>query len=45
MILAKAVTASISRGKKVKEWKPLFWPDDYQKDHDMTIENNTLSKD
>jgi hypothetical protein len=44
LLLSKAVTATLSRGRMVKEWKPLFWPEQYAKKNDMTVAGNTLSK-
>ena len=45
MLLSKAVTATLSRGRTTKEWKSVFWPEHYAKaKHDMTVAGNTLSK-
>ena len=44
LLLSKAVTASLSRGRTAKEWKPLFWPEQYAKKHNMTVAGNTLTK-
>lgn len=45
LLLSNAVTATLTRGKTQREWKPFFWPDDYIKEgHDMTVEANTLSQ-
>ena len=44
MLLSSAVRATLSRGKKAPEWKPLFNPDDYaRRPRDMTVAGNTLS--
>lgn len=43
MLLSSAVRATLSRGKKAPEWKPLFNPDDYARTAgDMTVAGNTL---
>ena len=45
MLLSSAVRATLSRGKKVPEWKPLFNPDDYaRRPRDMTVAGNTLTE-
>jgi hypothetical protein len=44
LLLSKAVTATLSRGRTAKEWKPLFWPEQYAKKHDMTVAGNTLTE-
>ena len=36
----------LPRGRKDKEFEPLFWPDNYLLDgHDMTLANNELTQD
>jgi hypothetical protein len=44
LLLSKAVTATLSRGRPAKEWKPLFWPEQYAKKHNMTVAGNTLTE-
>ena len=46
LLLSKAVTATLTRGKTAKEWSPVFWPEDYIKEgHNMRVEQNKLSTD
>ena len=46
MQLSELATAPLSRGKKQKEYEPLFWPDNYILDgHNMTVAANKLSND
>ena len=45
LLLGNAMIATVSRGKKTKQWKPGFWPDDYMKEgHSMKVEDNQLSE-
>ena len=46
LLLGGAMQKINTRGKSQKQWKPIFWPDDYLGEgHDMTLANNTLSED
>ena len=43
LLLANAMSATTTRGKKMAEWKPLFWPEAYVKEgHSMHLEDNRL---
>ena len=44
LIMSKAVTATLSRGRTAKDWKPLFWPEQFAKKNNMTVAGNTLTK-
>ena len=45
LLLSSAVRATLLRGRQPKEWKPVFWPDQYVKaGHDMTLAGNQLTK-
>ena len=39
------MSKAITRGKILKKWEPIFWPENYlKKGHDMTLKGNILSK-
>ena len=43
--LGGAMSKTITRGKSQKQWKPIFWPDEYLAlGNDMTLVGNTLSE-
>ena len=45
LLLANAMKATATRGKKQTEWKPLFWPEAYVKEgHSMKLEENQLTE-
>jgi hypothetical protein len=44
LIMSKVVTATLSRGRTAKDWKPLFWPEQFAKKNNMTVAGNTLTK-
>jgi len=45
LLLGNAMQATVSRGKQVKKWKPLFWPDHYVKEgHSLKLMDKQLTE-
>ena len=47
LLLGNAMSKIETRGKALKEWKPLFWPDDYmrgKRKDDIKVEDYTLGE-
>ena len=45
LLIGGAMSKTTTRGKNVKKWKPLFWPDEYLAEgHDMTLVGNAISE-
>ena len=44
LTLSNSMIATLTRGKKMPKWKPLFWPDKYvEEGHSLSLEDNMLS--